>query len=217
MVENNILISDLYEVKITTPKSQLKYGQSIPIYITIVDFNGNNIDGKNVTLTTDNGSFLRSGGQSLGQNVTFTNYNNDATIGFTMSNTGIANIVAKINNKVKNSLQIFTEEYRRITLNTANAKNTTYLYINEHTRVCILPYTSNKTSLQKGNSTNGYSKIMENGIIPIEYRPMGTVQSSTYRPDIAVYLQSDGSIYYRVEEDKNSLGADFSCTFNWSY
>lgn len=208
-METNILISDLYEVKITSPKTQLKHNEQIPIFIQIVDFNGNNVNNKTVTLTTDNGSFIRSGGVVIGQGTTFTNDNNNAIIGFTMSQSGVANITVKVNNQIKNKLQIFTEDYKKIQLNTQHSSNTTYLYVNTNTRTCILPYQYNSTSLTKGEH------IIEDTIIPSEYAPLGIIQTSIYRPDVATYIMNK-SIYYRVESNK-TLYANFNCTFNWIY
>lgn len=211
------IISDLYDVKITAPKSQIKYQEKIPITIKLIDFNGNGISEKNVTISTNNGAFLLNGNVGVGQNYTFFNLSSDgATIGFTMSTTGIAIINVKINNKIKGSLQIFTEDYERVLLNTVNSIDTTYLYVNKKERICVLPYGYNKKSLTKGNSTSGYGKIMEDTIIPEEYNPLGVIVANTYRPDIAIYI-SNRNIYYRVEEDKSSLGADLKCLLTWTY
>lgn len=85
-----VVISDLYEIKLSSDKSNLNYNEPATITVQAIDFNGANITGKKIMLTVDKGYFIDRNA-SIGKSYTGTTTSNGFTISYKATEYGIIN------------------------------------------------------------------------------------------------------------------------------
>lgn len=211
-----ILASDLYEIKFTPSETLLRINRSISINIKLIDFNGNNVSGKNITVKCDKGVFTNNNSNTY----TNTTGNNGLNVNFKTDSNGIITITVIVEGVVrKENLQLYADTFKRMILNGNNNDGDVYLYINDRIKQCFLYYPCKLTKYYKKKSSDtSYFKILENnGFIPELYRPkFSNVCGVAYRPDIVFYVTMDGGVNYRVEEDKK-LDGSAVIRLSWTY
>jgi hypothetical protein len=205
-----VVINYLYEIKLSSDKSNLNYNESATITVQAVDFNGANITGKEITITVDKGNFM-NGSTSIGKSYTGTTGANGFTVSYKATEYGIINFNCTIKSS---NLQLFANNLKKINITTTHGNSPRPLYVDELRRRCYFSYYYPTGSLSGTKSTD---TSVEGAIIPSAYRPLTNIRAVAYRPDITWTLKTDGKIYYRIESTPLSLGAEDYIRFDWYY
>lgn len=210
------IITDLYEIKITSNKNNLNLNDICTITVQAIDFNGNNISGKNIKLEVDKGNFT-NGNTTLGKSYTGTTDANGFTVSYKASESGIITFKTQIYTQIgyihKNSnLQIRCDGWKRYTYTVTKGKDC-YLYINDNQRVAFLTYTSTLRSFTGAGS----AQTVETLDIPTQYRPpQSRIDAVGSKVTITWVLTMDGRIQYRVQRNRTHTG-DTSVRFQWTF
>ena len=209
-----VVINDLYEIKLSSNKSNLNYNESATITVQAVDFNGANITGKEITITVDKGNFM-NGSTSLGKSYTGTTTSSGFTVTYKADTYGVITFKAKIGSINKAThLQLFANNLKKINITTTHGQSPRPLYVDELRRRCYFSYYYPTGSLSGTKSTDN---SVEGAIIPSAYRPLTNIRAAAYRPDIIWTLKTDGKIYFRMEIASTNLGSEDWIRFDWYY
>lgn len=200
------IVTDLYEIKITSNKNNLNLNDTCTITVQAIDFNGNNVNGKNIKLEVNKGNFV-NGNTNLGQSYTGTTGANGFTINYKANENGIITFKSQNSN-----LQIQCNGWKRYTMAVTNGRDC-YLYINENQRKAFLSYTCTLTSYTGAGS----AQTVENLDIPTQYKPsLSSVRAVGSRLTVAWALTTNGAITYRVQTNKTDSN-NGTVRFKWTY
>ena len=301
-----MIISDLYEVRLTSNKSNLYLDETCTITVKAIDFNGNNINGINIQIIVDDGTFI-DGNTNLGDTYTATtgadgysvtykatekgiigfrckviktltglndlldgasfedsarqgaNYilGFDQTVDWTgvtvtgatlntspstncsygaycyqltnasskitfekdgcypleyNSTTGRLNTITQLISYKPSNFKIRCDGWKRYSISTTQGESPRYLFVNEKQRKCQFSYYIKSQTFTQVNSATK----LDNQIIPSAYRPSNPIRVAWYRNDIALLLDTDGSIYYRTYTSNAQPSGEY-VRFDWTY
>lgn len=196
-------ITDLYQTKIecSTYNANIDSTDTV-ITVSLIDFNGNAVTGKSVTLTCDKGYFNKKGSTAISGTTTKsitlnTDSNGQITGTWTASEWGLATFSANSSN-----MQITVNGWKTISL----ANGFRLMYNKELCQLSIMVSTSFPTSF----TSFGYS-------VPNELRPVGNVVSpSGINADCLVMVTSFGDIQRRSMTGSHTT-QNANCTLTWHY
>ncbi len=222
-------IKGLYNIKITSSKSSLKLNEIMNVTVQLLNFNGSNISGKSILLVVDKGTFV-VGNEEVGNTIEEVTGTNGFTVKYKATEVGTITFKVSgsngVNTKKNNNFKLTCDDWDKYTLNTTNAHNAVYLYVNRYRGNCSLYYEYNQTGnnafLTGGDNANTSERTIEQALIPNElskYRPTSRISAVGWRPDVVFSLLSDGNLTYRVEQNKTLpantyMGVRFVWTYN---
>ena len=204
MATTNEFINELYETKISTTSSEILLNDTITVTIQLVDFNGNNVNRNNITITCSRGKFTANNQQS------YTGNTSNGTLNVTYQGTenGIVNFYCK--NAIY-SILVFGKKNYRISTTHGGIRN---LIVDEFNRTVFFSYLYNG-SLSLSTAYSSALKI-ESNVIPSEYRPSTLVRTPVYNANVIGAVSSDGSVYIRSVQNSGTI-SNANITFQWTY
>lgn len=200
-------ITDLYQTKITcsTYNANIDSTDTI-ITVSLIDFNGNAVTGKSVTLTCDKGYFNKNGSTTISGTTTksitaTTNSSGEINATWTASEWGLCTFSASSSN-----CQVDIHGWR--ILNTGSF----VFRVNGHQAQLRFIVSDEQTSVKTTfEAFGGYT-------IPVGYRPEGQVVGLAYsNSDVIIAVKSDGQILRRSMNKTSTIYCGVYGQLEWEY